>query len=470
MDTLFQEVRVRGRRCDVRVADGVVTHIGPGLPVEGARVITGGDGALLPGLHEHHCHLLACAAAADSVSCGPPQVRTAAHLHDVLSSAATEVGATAWIRGVGYDESVAGALDRAALDRSTGAIPTRVQHRGGSVWYLNSAAITALDLDITGPPGTERDAAGYATGRLWRADRWLGEHVPSRAAPDLGALGRALASYGVTGVTDATPELTESSTELLLGAHESGVLPQRLTVLGAANRAMRSAGVLDGPRKIVVSDHELPALDELIATIRSARAATDAPGTVAVHSVTRESLFLTLTALAEVGTLPGDRIEHAAVAPDEAIDILRELRLVVVTQPSLLALRGDDYLERAEPGDREILWRYGAFLAAGVPVYCSGDAPYGALDPWVSIAAATRRTTPKGRVVGAQERVSAETALSAYFAHPELDGRARTVTVGAPADLVLLDRTLEQALHDPDSRCVQRTFISGREVFDRENA
>ena len=49
---------------DVRLVNGVIAAIGPDVrPEEGDEVIDARGGALLPGLHDHHLHLAALAAA-----------------------------------------------------------------------------------------------------------------------------------------------------------------------------------------------------------------------------------------------------------------------------------------------------------------------------------------------------------------------------------------------------------------------
>ena len=69
--TLLRHVEVDGRRLDVRIDGGRVTALGSGLPTAGAEVVDGAGGALLPGLHDHHLHLLASAAALGSLDCSP---------------------------------------------------------------------------------------------------------------------------------------------------------------------------------------------------------------------------------------------------------------------------------------------------------------------------------------------------------------------------------------------------------------
>ena len=90
---LIRDAEVAGRRVDVACADGVVTHIGA-APAGADVVIDAAGGALLPGLHDHHVHLLAMAAARDSVDVG-----TAG-----LAALRTAPGDD-WVRAVGYHES-----------------------------------------------------------------------------------------------------------------------------------------------------------------------------------------------------------------------------------------------------------------------------------------------------------------------------------------------------------------------------
>lgn len=435
-DLLLRGVMLEGRSADVLVAGGRVVRVGTDLTAD-ARVVDAAGATLLPGLHDHHIHLLAAAAAAASVACGPPQVRT----RDDLAAALAAVPGDGWVRAVGYDESVAGRLDRVALDALLADRPVRVQHRGGSLWSLNSAALGELGL-----------AAAYPDGLLWRADEML--RPAAGGPPDLTALGARLASYGITGVTDATP----GDASALAAA--SRAIPQRVLTLGTDP----SGTLRHGAYKIVVPDHALPGLDELAGTI--ARAHADGRG-AAVHSVTRESLLLTLLAFEQAGVLDGDRVEHAAVAPPEAIGLLARLGIVVVTQPSLVALRGDSYLERVDPDDVPYLWPYASLLAAGVRVGCSSDAPYGEADPWRSIAAATERRAPDGRVVGERERVDAATALGAYLTHPhDPGGVPRSVAVGAEADLVLVVPG-PRGMIDAE---VLLTVIGGRVGYAKEQA
>src|SRR5262245_13535437 len=109
----------------VRIAGERVAEVAPELaPLPGEERLDAAGGALLPGLHDHHLHLLALAAR--SARCGPPEVRTRDELARALGAARLHAG---WIRGTGYHESVAGALDRRDLDALAPGAAVRVQHR-----------------------------------------------------------------------------------------------------------------------------------------------------------------------------------------------------------------------------------------------------------------------------------------------------------------------------------------------------
>lgn len=65
----------------------------------------------------------------------------------------------------------------------------------------------------------------HPTGRLWRADDWLRTRLPSTAPPDLTEIGARLARFGVTAVTDATPDLDPTALDAprRCGSHQSAI-------------------------------------------------------------------------------------------------------------------------------------------------------------------------------------------------------------------------------------------------------
>jgi predicted amidohydrolase YtcJ len=419
------------------------------------------------------------------VRCGPPDVTSRTGLAEALAAAVPD--ATGWIRGTGYFESVAGDLDAAALDRMRADVPVRVQHRSGALWMLNSAGLAALGIggeygggSLAGesglgkqsvPPGwqggstaehagIERDGDGGPTGRLWRADDWLRGRLPRRALPSLAAIGAATCGYGITAVTDATPDLGDAAIAAISHAMLRGELPPRVHLLGVplGGSVPDTPGLTVGPYKVMLADSGMLTYPELADVVAAAHA-VGRP--VAVHCVTREALVLTAAVLAEAGTIAGERIEHAGVVPDEMVDGLALLGVRVVTQPGFLADRGDDYLRDTPAAEHEDLYRCGSLRRAGVPVALSSDAPYGPADPWAVMAAAVSRRTRAGRVAGAGERISFREALDAYLAAPSDPGGApRRVQAGSPADLTVLRVPLAGLPGTPDP--VRAVLAAGR--------
>jgi predicted amidohydrolase YtcJ len=457
---LFRDVEVRGRRIDVRVRGALIAELGSGLHrLTNEDLVDGAGGALLPGLHDHHLHLLAMAAAADSLQLGPPTVRNREAFAKALVDAHLAAPDGGGLRGVGYHEGVAGLLDRDQLDSIVPDRPVRVQHRGGALWVLNSAALAAAQLERETDPDVERDATGRLTGRLWRWDAKL----ISPAAPDLRAVGERLAGFGITGVTDATPDLDPQALALLSTARATRALPQQVVLLGAPLFDALPAGLHVGPYKILLRDHDLPGTDDLTERIAAAHGAGRA---VAVHCVTRESLLLTLACLATVGVLPGDRIEHGAVVPPELYSLLASEGLRVVTQPAFITSRGDDYLRDVDPADRGCLYPYGSLLAAGIRVAPSSDAPFGELDPWRVMASAAARSTEGGHLIGPAESVDPAVSLNGYLSSPlNPGGPPRQLVPGEPADLCLLSVPMEEAVRAPDSGFVALTMCNGERSF-----
>jgi predicted amidohydrolase YtcJ len=433
---LIRRAEVQGRSVDVRVAGRRIAEIGALHRRPGELELDAAGGALLPGLHDHHLHLLSLARASTSLRCGPPEVTDLAGLARVLRTAPGD-----WVRGIGYHESVAGIPDRHLLDRLVADRPVRLQHRGGALWLLNTRALTELDL---------LDKA--EDGRLWRADPLLRQRL-AEPAPDLAGIGRRLAALGITGVTDATPNLTDDTVALLTESN----LPQRLHLLGARHDVPLPPHATVGPHKILPADHEPPDWDGLRAEINEAHARRRP---VAVHAVTREALVVTLAAFAETGTLPGDRIEHAALVGEDSIPLIADLGLAVITQPGFVVARGTEYRRDIPAADHPDLYRYASLLRAGVKVATGSDAPFADEDPWWTMLAAGTRELASG------ERVPAGEVLAGLLSPlDDPGGPPRRVEVGADADLCLLRAPLADALSAPHRDVVAATICRGEPAY-----
>ncbi|HSY14865.1 MAG TPA: amidohydrolase family protein [Jatrophihabitantaceae bacterium] len=425
---LLRDVRHSGDRLDCRIRDGRVVQLQAQLaPADGEQIIDAGGGALLPGLADHHIHLGSAAAARRSLDLGGGGVE------GILPEAHAGSG---WLRVIGAGVE----LTRADLDAVWPSRPVRVQHRSGALWTVNSAGLAAL----AAAPSSEE----WRTGQFWRAAGRLRSMIVDAGGTDLAGLAAELASWGVTHVTDATPDFCPAT----LGTS----VRQHVLSLGPSG---------DGPRKIVIADHVPPRLSTLIGDIRAAH--SDGRG-VALHVVTAVALAVAQAAFNEAGSNGLDRIEHAAVCDDASAAQLADLGITIVTQPSLLARHGEAYLAESEPYERPLLWRHAGLLRADVRVAVSSDAPYGDANPWRTIQAAATRSCG-GRIIAEEERVTAQTALASMLASPHSPGGPpRTVAVGSPADLCLLTTDLPEALSSAvrtGSVPVRATFVAGSCIY-----
>jgi len=478
---LLREAEVEGEKVDVRIEGGRIAAVAPHRAASGVErgvdvEILCGGGALLPGLHDHHVHLLSMEAAMGSLDVG-------SQLDERIREAHARTPPGVGIRAVHYDEATGGPLDRRRLDTLAPGRAIRVQHRSGALWILSSAALEQIGVLggdraaprsenlVTATEGIESDAAGLPTGRLFRLDSWLRQRLanarPAHARPaGLAAVGRRLSSLGVTGVTDCTPTPTADYFEILAGAVRTGALPLTVAITGGPDLsdAYPPPPLRRGPVKVVIADHLLPSFNELVVWFRRAHG-SGRP--VAVHCVTRASLLLALAVWQEVGSVAGDRIEHASVTPPDVIPAMAELSLTVVTQPAFIAARGDSYLHDVDPADRPDLYRCASLLEGGVAVGGSTDLPFGPDDPWLAMRAASDRLAPGGTRVGTDRGLGNAAALRLFLSPLERPGGpARRVRPGAPADLCLLDVPLDVALREPSSRHVATTIAGGVRTFE----
>lgn len=448
---------IDGRLVDVVLAGGEIRSVAlhDPIPVPSGAIDAHG-GLLIPGLHDHHVHVAASAAALASVRCGPPEVMDG----DALTRALATAPGTGWLRGVGYHDSVAGMIDRHWLDRAGPDRPVRVQHRSGRMWIFNTAGLDALLATGLTPPA----ALDYQTGHLFDEDGWLRAALGS-GPPDFATIGAQWARWGIIGVTDMNPQNGAIEATHFAAQRAAGQFPQRVVLAGLPGLAdlPLAADITLGPVKLHLHEAHLPDYDSTIATIRAAH---DRDRAVAVHCVTETELVFTLAALRDAGTAPDDRIEHASVAPDTLVAQIADLGLAIVAQPNFVAERGDAYRAAIAPGEWPHLYRLRAFMDAGVTLAGGSDTPFGSADPWAAMAAAVSRRTASGQLLGAQEALTPLEALNLFLADPMDLGRTRTITPGAPADLCLLHQDWPTLARDLSAARVRATLIGGVLIHD----
>ena len=338
--------------------------------------------------------------------------------------------------------------------------PLRLQHRSGALWILNSGALAALAAARPrGPAGLERDACGRASGRLYRGDAWLRERLgaepPSRSSRPSARAWRAAASA-------ARP--TRPPTTMRRRWRAFAPRPRAVPCRSACSRWGRStcrsrdsARVARGAVKALLDEPRLPDFDAFTDAIRSAHAAGRS---FAVHCVTRAELVFAVEAFRAAGARPGDRLEHAALAPPDLVGLAPGCRW-----PSSRSRISSPSAATSTPRGRlrDLAWLYRA-AAGSRPAYRS---PRAATRPSVARSVARDRgggrarprPAPRSAPGGALARAGAR---ALHVAGRAPGAPARGVAAGAAADLCLLDRPWRDARQRLSSDDVRATWCEGR--------
>jgi predicted amidohydrolase YtcJ len=179
-DLIIRNVRpMGGPLIDIAISDSAVLEIGSTLSYRGLE-LDGGGNAVLPGLHDHHIHLLATASALNSVDLIEVISKNAAL--ERLKNAAANRTTGQWLRAINYP--LPNELPTLTeLDEALPAHPLRMQDRSGALWIMNSAALAFLGSGPF-PSSVEIDAREKPTGRIWRGDAWLRSVLP-KSVPQL---------------------------------------------------------------------------------------------------------------------------------------------------------------------------------------------------------------------------------------------------------------------------------------------
>jgi predicted amidohydrolase YtcJ len=484
------------------------------------------DGAtLLPGFVDAHCHPLVHGQFQTFTDCGWNSAPTIDDVVARLSARAGELPAGEPVRGQGFHQGNVedlrylrrDDLDKVATDRDVS-----VFHSSGHGAFVNSRMLDALGIGAHTPDPQggrfARDGDGVPDGGLWDAafdaltgpsGVKVGNHAPNVHLPDRPeALVAQLAwaqeqflAAGVTSVVDAQVTSRELSTYLRL-RREGGLrfrvdmlvlssLLDQIEGLGLAGRLGDDRLALSGVKLYADGSvtggtahvheayccnpldhgflyHDIPEFNALVlkAHTLGLQTGTHAQGDAAIE-ITIDALEAAMHAHPRADCR--HRLEHCGLPTREAVDRMARLGLRPVTQPQYIGLFGDEMLRML--GERvERLVPHGDFLAAGVPLALSSDAPVTTPEPLKAIhAAVTRRTSGGTTLDDGAQKIDVMTALRGHTlggaASIHRERELGSIEVGKHADFAVLsaDPTAVPAdeLRELD---VLQTWIAGERV------
>ena len=487
----------------VGVVGGVIVGLDDEvLGLKAARVHDLGGAPVVPGFHDAHFHLSAVGQHLRRCDVSPAAVGTLDDLYAAIGRFADGLAPGAWVVAEGYEDDRLGAIpDRHALDRVTGGRPAWVVHASHHAGVANTEALRRMGFsDPRDVPDVvhgvvQRDSDGAATGYFAEAATALvnaalrpepaDDFVAAIAAGSAHALSLGLTSVTEPGISGTLTGNGPHDLAAFQRARDLGLMGVRITVMpevaalhtlggsgddlgldlgirtGLGDDWLRVGGVkmfadgaftartaavhhcylesVGGGEGVLLTDPE---------TLRANIVAAHRAGwQVCTHAIGDRGVDQVLDALEEAQsqhprTHPRHRIEHCGLVSQSQVERIAALGVIPVPQARFISEFGDNYVRVLGDERAERVFAQASFLRAGIELPGSSDCPVVGGEPLRGLQALVTRTTPSGRVLGADERITAAQALraftygSAYADHQE--GRKGSLARGRLADFVVL--------------------------------
>ena len=501
----------------VAIKDGLIQAVGSDEAIraligEKTKVVNLDGKAVTPGLIDAHNHLQVMGLMHGYyVPLMPPEVRTLAELQAKVKETVAQTPAGEWIKGYYLGLAEGRLPTRHDLDPISTEHPIWLMQQGGHYGSANSLAlqIAGITADTPNPPGgvIGREANGQPNGVFYnhRAMDLLRKHIPlytpEMIHENILSTQPIFAGCGVTSFQDNNVRGVDTVRTYLEAGKRGemilrGAIYYTLEWPGDLDRAltqmehyqdefMRFAGfkfLLDG-QILMAYCHEphngvrwdMPTWKPEIFK-DAVRKLHDTGLQICVHCIGDAAVDLTLDAFEEAMDAnprpdPRHRIEHAILTKPHSTQRMKDLGVVVSTQPAFIRIGGNHWgtVFGPERADRLMVTR--EWLESGVALALGSDAPTG---PWytpqMTIAEAVARLDRNNQplvtdqALTIQEALRAHTMGSAYAGHEEeIKG---SIEPGKLADLAVWS---EDPYTAPLKRLWQipiaMTIVGGRVVY-----
>ncbi len=510
----------RGFTEALAVTGGTVTASGDWSDLESlagneTRIVDLNGRVVIPGFCDAHMHLLSLGLAQRDVD-----VRTQTTPDIAAIVAATPPGG--WVVGRGYDHFLTPQKRRPLreeLDIVAPDNPVYIRRCCGHMGVANSAALRAAGIHeaTPQPSGGHRELQnGRLTGLLQvRAQETVYAAMPDATQDELIRAieegGQLLAAQGITSVMDAGVGMRAgfSDMEAYQAAYKPGRLPVRtyLCLLGGpggiveeAHRKGLVTGVGDsymkvGPVKIFTDGSAGGRTAAMHEPYRGEEDDTgifvfsdnevndmvlDAHGKgyqLAIHAIGDAAIDQTLAAVrGALEKMPAEgrrhRIEHCGFITPGQIAEMKRLGMMPAPQPVFMHQFGDAYVEVLGEERSAAAYPMASWTKAGLHPAASTDSPVSDFNPFNNLRATITRRTAGGVVLGPDECLDLETALTAMTVNGAYasfeEASPGTLDDGMLADMAVLSTDIFAA--EPDEIAATKadlTIIDGAVVHDR---
>lgn len=439
---------------DLVIANGRIADIAPTGNLRPTGLVAEGDGGwLLPGLWDHHVHVLQWALAADRVPLG--EVGSARDAAAVMALAPETEGRRV---GSGFRDGLW--PDRPSvelLDAMTGGVPTYLINADVHSVWMNSAAFRREGFEVTAS-GIVREEDAFEISRRLNA---VAPDIADRAVE---RMSRTAATRGVVGLVDLDMTWNDEPWQRRVARGfdslriSYGTYPHDLD--RAISEGLRTGDRVRGARHDLVRVGPLKAITDGSLGTRTAACAHHYPGEVgnhglltiapddlvemmsraaaaglecAIHAIGDVANAHALDAYALTGAV--GTIEHAQLVAHADIPRFARLGVAASVQPEH-ALDDRDMTDAIWAEQSAQPYPLRALVDSGANVRFGSDAPVAPLDPWAAMASAVFRTRDGRDAWHPHERVDIDTAIAASTAGGST--APAEISPGALADLVIV--------------------------------
>src|SRR5262245_3500085 len=406
-------------------------------------------------------------------------------------------------------------LNRHDLDQATTAHPVAINHRGGHTSWYNSKALelAGITMNTPDPPDGRffRDR-GELTGRVaenarrvfdkvGKYESFTSEQKRDRARAGMRYISERFAAAGLTSVHDADTPVEHILAYEDVRAH--GELRHRAYMMIDGPEvfpAFKAAGLYTGFGDEWIRVGGVKFVADGSASERTMRMSTPFVGTndfgiltmtqaeihdavddahqhnfqVGIHANGDVTIDMVLKAYERALQKWPDpdrrhRIEHCTLVNPELIRRIKASGVIPTPFWTYVYYHGEKWTQY---GEDKVKWMFAhrSFLDAGIRVPGASDYTPGPFEPLMAIQSMVTRTDYKGRVWGANQKVSVDEALTiatingAYASHEEnLKG---SITAGKLADFVFLEKDPHAVPPNEIMNIkVNRTVVGGKTVY-----
>ncbi|WZH36300.1 MAG: amidohydrolase family protein [Microbacterium enclense] len=466
---------------DLVITDGRIADIAPTGNLRPTGLVAEGDGGwLLPGLWDHHVHVLQWALAADRVPLG--EVASASDAAAIMALAPETEGRRV---GSGFRDGLW--PDRPSvelLDATTGGVPTYLINADVHSVWMNSAAFRREGLEVTAS-GIVREEEAFEISRRLNA---VAPDIADRAVE---RMSRTAAARGVVGLVDLDMTWNDEPWQRRVERGfdslriSYGTYPQDLD--RAIAEGLRTGDRVRGAHHDLVRVGPLKAITDGSLGTRTAACAHHYAGEVGNHGLltiapddlvdmmtraTAAGLECAIHAIGDVANahaldayaLTGavGTIEHAQLVAHADIPRFARLGVAASVQPEH-ALDDRDMTDAIWAEQSAQPYPLRALVDSGANVRFGSDAPVAPLDPWAALASAVFRTRDGREAWHPHERVDIDTAIAASTAGGST--APAEISPGALADLVIVGAD-PRAADERSLRAmpVRTTLLAGRVI------